>query len=125
MYQTISNIRFSGRAVSVLLICAAIGLSGCNRNNKENRILFDGQNFRVKVKTVDKKKSLADFTVSVRDVSRSLDGAREAGRYNGIRYCIEKFGSSQINWAVGPDTDPAQLRIEDNELVFRGTCQRP
>ena len=49
----------------------------------------------------------------------------EAGGYAGTRYCIEKFGNSRIDWAVGPDTEPGRLTIADNTLVFRGTCQRP
>jgi len=90
-----------------------------------NRILFDGHYYRAKAKVVDKKLSPADFTVTVNDVSASLDGAREAGRYEGIRFCIQNFGSSRITWKVGPDTEPQKLRISDDKLTFAGTCLRP
>jgi len=90
-----------------------------------DRVLFDGHAFRAKAKVVDKKVSRADFTVTVNGVSASLDGAREAGRYEGTRYCIENYGTSRIKWKVGPDTEPQNLRITDNALTFAGTCQRP
>ena len=42
----------------------------------------------------------------VNGVSASLDGAREAGRHEGTKFCIDAFGTSKINWKVGPDTEP-------------------
>ncbi|KUJ76769.1 hypothetical protein AVO45_09685 [Ruegeria marisrubri] len=106
-------------ALAVLALVAGCGQS------KEDRILFDGHYFKTKAKVVDKRVTLADFTVRVDDVSASLDGAREAGRYAGTRYCIENYGTSRIKWKVGPDTEPQQLRVVDDTLTFAGTCQRP
>ncbi|NNK16204.1 MAG: hypothetical protein HKP51_04780 [Sulfitobacter sp.] len=93
-------------------------LAGCT--DSKNRLAFDGQYFRVKVSKVDKQRDV--FTVRIRDVARSLDGAREAGRHAGNSYCVENFGSSKIDWTVGPDTPPEELQIVDNTLVFQGVC---
>jgi len=111
------------RGAALAALCLLV-LGGCNAN-KDKRILFDGINFRTKAKAVDRKVSAADFRVEVKKATQSLDGARGAGEYGGIRYCIANFGSSRIDWAIGPDTDPAALRIEDDTLVFRGTCLKP
>lgn len=108
-------------AIGALALIAV--LAGCSGD--KDKILFDGYDFRSKTAPVDKKRSRADFTVTIKDATRSLDGAREAGRYQGTRYCIANYGNSDIDWAVGPDTDPAQLRIVDGDLSFQGTCQRP
>ncbi|MEW9919163.1 hypothetical protein AB2B41_06090 [Marimonas sp. MJW-29] len=103
-----------------LLVCAAVLvlLAGCT--DSKNRIAFDGQYFRAKASKVDNTRHA--FTVRVRDVSRSLDGAIAAGRHEGISYCVNNFGSSDIEWTVGPDTPPEQLQITDNTLVFQGVC---
>lgn len=101
-----------------------LALGACNAN-KDKRILFDGIHFRTKAKPVDRKVSVADFRVEVKNATQSLDGARGAGEYGGIRYCISNFGSSRIDWAIGPDTDPAALTLEGDTLVFRGTCLKP
>ena len=116
--------------VAKMKISIAAGLAGlllisaCGASSS-NRILFDGKAFRAKAKVVDKKKSPTDFTVVVNGVSASLDGAREAGRYEGTKFCIDAFGTSKIKWTVGPETEPQNLRITDDKLTFAGTCQRP
>ena len=105
-------------AVSVVSACGVV-------TSSSDRVLFDGQFFRAKAKHVDKKAMPTEFTVVVNGVSASLDGAREAGRFEGTKFCIQNFGSSQILWKVGPDTEPQNLTIADDKLTFAGACQRP
>ncbi len=100
-------------------------ISACTVSSSKDRVLFDGQFFRAKAKSVDKRNTPTEFTVVVNNVSASLDGAREAGRFEGTKFCIQNFGSSRIVWKVGPDTEPQNLRISDDKLTFAGTCQRP
>jgi hypothetical protein len=113
-----------GRVVLTAALGAAVFVSACGTSSSD-RILFDGKAFRAKAKAVDKRNAPTDFTVVVNGVSASLDGAREAGRHEGTKFCIDAFGTSKINWKVGPDTEPQNLRITDNKLTFAGTCQRP
>ena len=103
------------------MIAALVGatlIAACT--DSRNRIPFDGQFFRTKVAKVDKQRDV--FTVTIRDVARSLDGAREAGRHAGNAYCVENFGSSKIAWSVGPDTPPEELTVVNDTLVFQGVC---
>ena len=106
------------KLISITVVLACVALAGCT--DSKNRLAFDGQYFRTKVSKVDKQRDV--FTVRIRDVARSLDGAREAGRHAGVSYCVENFGSSKIDWSVGPDTPPGELRVVDNTLVFQGVC---
>ena len=107
-------------AMSFVAACGGVGIS-----SSSNRVFFDGHYFRAKAKPVDKRATPTEFTVVVNDVSASLDGAREAGRFEGTKFCIHNFGTSQILWKVGPDSDPQSLRIVDDKLTFAGACQRP
>ncbi len=116
--KTMKLSTFAGLAGLVLL-------SACAAASSEERVLFDGQYFRAKAKSVDKRKTPTEFTVVVKNASASIDGAREAGRFEGTKFCIQNFGSSRIVWKVGPDTEPQNLRISDDKLTFAGTCQRP
>ncbi|MEM6939830.1 MAG: hypothetical protein AAF943_15080 [Pseudomonadota bacterium] len=93
-------------------------LAGCE--SRRNAIAFDEQYFRTNVSKVDGDRAV--FTVRVRDVSRSLDGAREAARHAGNSYCIGNYGSSDILWTVGPDTPQEALPISDDAIVFKGVC---
>ncbi|MEM1005110.1 MAG: hypothetical protein AAF496_14935 [Pseudomonadota bacterium] len=113
--------RYRFTALFALSLVAACGLI----RPSEDKILFDGKSFRAKAKSVDKKQDPLNFTVVINNASSSLNGAREAGRYEGTRFCVQNFGSSRIAWTVGPDTEPDQLRISDDKLTLAGTCQRP
>ncbi|MBO9450255.1 hypothetical protein J7426_08325 [Tropicibacter sp. R16_0] len=108
------------------VLCAAVAVAGCNRKkNAANLITYDGIEFRTEAQPVDKKATLADFYVRVEGAAISVDSARKAARDRAYRYCIENYGTSDIDWAVGPDADPAQLQLVDGALTFRGTCGRP
>lgn len=102
----------------VLGCVAAALLVGCNL--RDDRIAFEGHYFRAKLSKVDGQRDV--FTVTVRDAAKSLEGAREAGRYEATKYCIKNYGSSDITWVVGPDTPAQNLAVVDGSLVFQGAC---
>lgn len=108
-------------AVGGLCLGALLLTAGCQ--TRENRLVpFDGFRYKAKAAAVDKKVTRADFTVTVWAVSQSLTGARAAGGYEGTKYCIKEYGSSRIEWIVGPDTPPENYRIVDDTLTFSGKC---
>ncbi|MGJ8545112.1 MAG: hypothetical protein ACSHWZ_06680 [Sulfitobacter sp.] len=106
------------KQVLTVLVAASL-LGACS--SKEDRVLFDGQYFRSKASRVGDDFEV--FNVTVKPVSASFQGAREAGVYEATTYCVNNFGSSEIAWAVGPDTPPQALSIEKDTLVFQGRCR--
>lgn len=102
-----------------MLIFAAIVLTGCQSRDERNA--FDGQFFRAKLATVDGDR--AQIAVTVKPVSASLAGALEAGRYEATRHCVLNFGSSVIDWTIGPDQELETYVIEADTLRLRGACQ--
>lgn len=103
----------------IVLLCVAAGLlTGCT--SREDRIAFDGKYFRTKLSKVDGQRDV--FTLTVKNASQSIDGAREAARYEATVYCVNTYGSSDITWVVGPDTPPENLRLVDDSLTFQGSC---
>lgn len=100
-----------------MALCAGL-LAGCT--SADDRILFDGQFFNAKLRKVERQ--LDVFTVSVRPVSRSLVGAREAGKYEAVVHCVNTFGSSDIIWTAGPDVPASQLNIDRDTLILQGRC---
>ena len=101
------------------LLIAALMLSACG-GRKDERVTFDGQLFRASAKKTDKQRY--NFEVTVRPVSASLAGAREAGRYEATRYCVGNFGSSEIDWVNGPDGEDGTLQVNNDRLLLTGTC---
>lgn len=104
--------------VFVLGVAVATGLAGCS--DSKNRIAFDGQFFRAKIAKVDKQRDV--FVVTVKDPAKSLEGARLAARHEGISYCLENYGTSDVDWVVDPLDEEAQLTIVKDQLTFQGRC---
>ena len=100
-----------------IALCAGL-LAGCT--SAEDRIFFDGQFYSAKLRKVERQ--LDQFVVTVKPVSKSLDGAREAGRYEAVVHCVNNFGSSDISWAAGPDADESALNIKKDTLTLQGRC---
>lgn len=102
---------------TALVLCAGM-VAACTA--PENRVLHDGQFYNAKLRKIDRQRDV--FTVTVKPVSRSLVGAREAGRYEAVVHCVNSFGSSDIIWAAGPDAPQAQLNIVKDTLTLQGRC---
>jgi len=105
--------------VMLISLVALVLVAGCEK--RADRVAFDGQYYKGKAKKVDDV--LSQFQVSVSPVSASLEGAREAGRHEGTKYCIANYGTSDIVWAVGPESEDSELPIEKDTLYLRGECQ--
>ncbi|UWR24139.1 hypothetical protein K3756_06935 [Sulfitobacter sp. S190] len=102
------------------MICAVLAvtlLAGCNINDRR---LFDGVPFAPKVRKVDR--ALDEITISVKGASRSIEGAQQAAVFGAVDYCVNLYGSSDIEWQIGPDTPVDQLNLQNDTLVFRGRC---
>ncbi|MEP1327444.1 hypothetical protein [Pseudophaeobacter sp.] len=108
------------KTLTLALACAGV-LAGCSESRK-NLPVFDGVAFRTSAAAVDKKVSRAVFEAQVRNAPASLEGAREAGRFAGTRYCIENYGTSKIDWAIDIDDPATPLPLDGDILVLQGTC---
>lgn len=102
--------------LSLLVILA---LAGCQ--SRTERVLFDGQYYPTRERAVSRDDRQA-FQVTVRRADRGIAGAREAGRHGGTNYCIKNFGTSEIEWAVGPDAPDESLQISGGSLTLSGRC---
>ena len=58
--------------------------------------------------------------MTVKKAINNLNGAKEAGRYEGVKHCIEHFGSSDITWISGPDSE--ELKLVGQKLILKGKC---
>ena len=102
---------------TAIALCAVV-VAACTPS--EDQVLFDGQSYKSKLRKIDRQRD--QFTVTVAPVSKSLLGAREAGRYEAVVHCVNEYGSSDIIWAAGPDAPQAQLRIDKDTLTLQGRC---
>jgi hypothetical protein len=107
----------------VVLLCLGLAVAGCGDRFKIGKRgdTFDGQVFRGAAKS--DRKDLQSFVATVRPVSASFDGAVQAAVHQGVKHCIEYYGTSDIDWTVGPDTPREALVIDNDSLTFTGTCR--
>ncbi|MGB3247052.1 MAG: hypothetical protein WBB25_21170 [Sulfitobacter sp.] len=106
------------RTLALVATLGATTLAGCT--DSKSRILFDGQYFRAKISKVDKQRDV--FVVTVKDPTKSIEGARLAAHHEATSYCVKNFGSSEINWVTDPLDETTQLRIADRQVSFQGRC---
>ena len=106
---------------------ALVALTGCGVVSNvtdtltgSGRQAFDGQFFRASVDF--DRAAPADFVVRVQQAGRSLEGAREAGRFEATKHCVTYFGNSETVWAVGPDSPDSALVLDGDTLVLSGRC---
>lgn len=110
------------RAGIISALVAAVGVTaGCE--SRDDRTYYDGVYFRTKTEAIDKKATRSVFYTTISGASASLTGARAAAHHEGTRYCIENYGTSNIQWAQDPTSDDAQLTVTDDKLTFQGTCR--
>lgn len=107
----------------ILLVCLGVALAGCGERFKLTKKgdTFDGQFFRGSAKA--DRNDRQNFVASVRPVSASFDGAVQAAAHQGVKHCIEYYGTSEIEWTIGPDTPRDALVIENDTLTFLGKCR--
>ena len=104
------------------LICGvmilATALAACSRD--VNVYEFDGVVFKANARKDGDSK--AQFTATASPASESVSGALQSAEYQGIRYCVNNFGTSDIEWSFGPDQDPETYVPENDTVVLSGTC---
>lgn len=106
--------------IAILLLCGLCVTACASLNAGRKGQSFDGHYFRTSAKKVGEDRS--QFEVTVRKATASIAGAQEAGRVESARYCIENYGSSVVNWVIGPDDDPETYVLDGDTLVLSGTC---
>lgn len=102
-----------------MLLMIGLIMSGCARL-RGDQVAFDGVTFRSSSSAIERQRDF--FEVTVTPASSSIAGAREAGRFEATRYCIENFGSSDMTWVLGPDAEDGTLLIDNDRLILRGNC---
>jgi hypothetical protein len=112
------------RVICILLM--VVSVAGCSRLGfgQGSKPLFDGQRYSSSAKALSRA-DRAQFTATARPVSKSLKGAIAAAEYEGIRHCITFYGTSDIDWQVGPGAAQGALPIQNNAVTLRGICRDP
>ena len=103
---------------ALMSILLTLGLFSCGDRYLDNQVAFEGIRFRTNLNQV--KGDDFAFNVSVKNAEKNLKGAREAGRYEATKFCIERLSTSDIEWINGPDSDP--LPLQDGNLKISGKC---
>lgn len=98
-------------------LAAILALGACAKPGA--RMLFEGNYYPAKAK---KGETREDVIVTVRRIDQGLKGAREAGRHEATRYCVETVGDSTIEWLRGPDAEEGVLLTQGGNLVLQGRC---
>lgn len=84
-------------------------------------MFFNGKFYPTKERAANKS-DRKEFVVTVRRASQGEAGARAAGEHGGMRYCLKNYGTSEIEWIVGPDAPAGTFDVSKNSIAMRGKC---
>ncbi len=114
----INSLRTGARPLILALMAGAL-IAGCTKTSE--RVTFNGVYYKAKSKPASKA-DRERFVIKVPRVNRGYDGALAAGNYEGKRYCIENFGTSEIAWSRAPEGARGTIPISNNTMTFTGKC---
>lgn len=116
----------SARATLVLVLAATVSLSACSDGfrdsfrSKRDLVTFDGHIYKSKAQKVSRE-TRDHFEVTVSRANQSLLGARQAGEYEAFKYCIAEYGTSNVDWLIGPE-DETIIPVDD-KIMLEGFCR--
>ncbi|SLN49936.1 hypothetical protein ROA7450_02464 [Roseovarius albus] len=104
----------------IVLVCLAALMMVSACTEKKSRVYFNGIYYPSKAKHASDDRQ--SFVVTVKRATKGIEGAREAGRVEGTKYCLKNFGTSEINWVQGPDAENGTLNLSGSDLKLTGSC---
>jgi hypothetical protein len=116
----------SSRVAMVVLLAAVTAVSGCSEKfrdsfrSKKDLVTFDGHVYKSKAQKVSRE-TRDHFEVTVSRANQSLLGARQAGEYEATKYCISEYGTSNVDWLIGPE-DETIIPVDD-KIMLEGFCR--
>ncbi|MFN3209177.1 MAG: hypothetical protein ACE369_09285 [Roseovarius sp.] len=108
-----------GARALVLALLAGAVMAGCTKTSE--RVTFNGVYYKAKAKAVSRN-DRERFIVTVPRVNRGYDGALAAGNYEGKRYCVANYGTSEIAWSRPPSGARGTIPVKNNKMTFAGRC---
>ncbi len=102
-----------------VLLCVSL-LLACS--NEGDMILFDGHAYQTRAEITDRS-DRRRFKITVRNPEVSWIGARAAGEFEAIRYCIGAYGTSELNWFPGSHEEDHDNVDDGRDLVLFGECR--
>jgi hypothetical protein len=105
-----------------LILSLLAGLPGCGLTDRLGLGVETSDRalpFRATLRAADDPR---DFAVTVDAPGVPLEALRESLRHPATRYCIERYGSSDIDWVIDPATGDWQRMIDGDDQIFSGSC---
>lgn len=116
----------SPRAKILMALVALTVVSACGEafrdsfRSKRERVTFEGHSYKAKAQKVSRE-ARDHFSVTVSRANQSLLGARQAGEYEATKYCIEEYGTSKVDWVIGPENE--NVIPVDDKITLEGICR--
>lgn len=68
-------------------------------------------------------KQLNNFSIKVKNKGQDITEVRESVRFEATKYCLIKFGNSDIDWLMDASTGDWKIESTSKQLTFFGKCE--
>lgn len=111
------------KKISIYMI-VIVGLLGCGSINSSLKSFKVKPTEPLPYKTsLTAQKNAEEFVVSVKHKEKSIEEVRESVRFEATKYCLLKFGTSNINWKISQITQDWAFDSNSGKLIFSGQCE--
>ena len=63
------------------------------------------------------------FSIKVKNKGQDIIEVRESVRFEATKYCLIKFGNSEVNWLMNASTGDWKYQSTPKQLTFFGKCE--
>ena len=101
-----------------------VGLLGCGSINSPLKSFKVRPTEPLPYKTsLNAQKNAEGFVVLVKHKEQGIEEVRESVRFEATKYCLLKFGTSNINWKISQTTQDWAFVSDSGKLTFSGQCE--
>jgi len=109
------------------ILCYILGfvlISGCGSIDTYQKMFKTKPIEKLPYKaTLKVDKNSVSFIIKVKNKQQKLSDVKESVRFEATKYCLIKYGNSNVVWSIDKNTGDWRIERTSKDLSFFGKCE--